>query len=131
CSRSRPVEAAAPAAPPTVPVAKAQLEDLSHDVVLTAEFKPFQEIDLMAKVNGYIKEIRVDVGDRVQQGQLLAVLEITEMNDDIRRATASVQRSTADVRHADDELQRAERAQEIAHLSFQRLSGRSQKRPGL
>src|SRR5664279_3472231 len=44
---------------PTVAVAQAQTEDLSRGIVLTAEFKPFQEVDVMAKVAGYIKEIRV------------------------------------------------------------------------
>ena len=41
---------------PTVAVAKAKLEDMSRALVLTAEFKPFQEIDVMAKVAGYVKE---------------------------------------------------------------------------
>src|SRR5437588_7255900 len=81
CSRSAKVEARAPVASeiPAVAVATVATEDLSHGLVLTAEFKPFQEIDIMAKVAGYIKQINVDVGDRVQQGQLLATLEIPEM----------------------------------------------------
>src|SRR5262249_10627633 len=86
CSRTGPVEAAAPSTPPTVPVAKVVPEDLSHSLALTAEFKPYQEIDVMAKVAGYIKDIRVDVGDRVQEGQLLALLEVPEMADDLRHA---------------------------------------------
>ena len=36
--------------------------------MLTAEFKPYQEVDVMAKVAGYIKEINVDIGDRVDAG---------------------------------------------------------------
>src|SRR6476659_5649431 len=66
------VSAQAPA--PTVAVAKTTTEDLSHGLVLTAEFRPFQEIDVMSKVAGYVKKIYVDVGDRVAQGQLLATL---------------------------------------------------------
>jgi RND family efflux transporter MFP subunit len=116
---------------PTVPVAKAENRDLSQDLVLTAEFKPFQEIDVMAKVAGYIKEINVDVGDRVRQGQLLATLEAPEMVDDLRRAGAAEVRATADVGRARDELQRAESAHSIAHLSFQRLSAVAEKKPGL
>jgi RND family efflux transporter MFP subunit len=116
---------------PTVAVAEARLEDLSHNVVLTAEFKPFQEIDVMAKVAGYVKQINVDVGDRVAQGQLLATLEVPEMADDLRRAGAAMERSRADVARARDELQRAESAHEIAHLSYQRLLAVSQRRPGL
>src|ERR1700688_4785774 len=74
---------------PTVAVAKVATADLSRDLVLTAEFKPFQEVDVMAKVSGYVKEIRVDVGDRVRQGELLATLEIPEMDDDLARPKAS------------------------------------------
>ena len=130
CSRTGPVEAAA-STPPAVPVAKVAPEDLSHGLVLTAEFRPYQEIDVMAKVAGYVKEIYVDVGDRVKKDQLLAVLEVPEMKDDLRHADASVKRSNAEVRRADDELKRAESAHELAHLSYERLKAVSDKRPGL
>jgi RND family efflux transporter MFP subunit len=116
---------------PTVAVAQAQTEDLSRGIVLTAEFKPFQEVDVMAKVAGYIKQIDVDVGDRVGAGQLLATLEIPEMADDLRRANATMQRSNAEVAQAKDEIQRDESAHEIAHLSYQRLAAVSEKKPGL
>src|SRR5476649_2376151 len=116
---------------PTVAVARATTEDLSHNLVLTAEFKPFQEVDVMAKIAGYIKEINVDVGDHVKQNQLLATLEIPEMADDLRRADASVKRSQAEVQRADDELQRAKSAHDIAHLSYSRLFAVSEKKPGL
>jgi len=85
----------------------------------------------MAKVAGYIKEIKVDAGDHVTQGQLLASLEIPEMADDLRKADASVKRSQADVRRAEDELKRAESAHEIAHLSYRRLTAVIEKKPGL
>jgi biotin carboxyl carrier protein len=55
-------------------VIKAKHEDLSRELVLTAEFRPFQEIDVHAKVAGFVKKIYVDVGDRVKEGQLLTVL---------------------------------------------------------
>jgi RND family efflux transporter MFP subunit len=132
CKRSEKVEARTPAAEiPTVAVAKASTDDLSRGVVLTAEFKPFQEIDVMAKVAGYVKEIRVDVGDRVRQGQLLATLEVPEMADDLARARAAVERSAAEVARAKDEITRAESAHQIAHLSYERLAEVNRKRPGL
>lgn len=85
----------------------------------------------MAKVAGYIKDIRVDVGDRVKEGDLLAVLEVPEMANDLQHANASVQRSNAEVRRSDDELRRAESAHELAHLSYDRLKAVSEKKPGL
>ncbi|MEO8597434.1 MAG: efflux RND transporter periplasmic adaptor subunit [Candidatus Solibacter sp.] len=116
---------------PTVAVAKVTSEDLAHNLVLTAEFKPYQEIDVMAKVAGYIKDLHFDVGDRVRQGQLLATLEVPEMHDDLRRADASTERSSAEVARARDELQRAQSVHDMTHLSFERLSAVSAKRPGL
>jgi RND family efflux transporter MFP subunit len=131
CSRPQSVRAAKPSDLPTVAVAKVTAENLTHGLVLTAEFKPFQEVDLMAKVAGYVKEIRVDVGDRVKQGQLLAILEIPEQANDLARANAAVDLAGAEVARARDELKRAESAHEITHLSFTRLSEVAAKRPGL
>src|SRR5690242_14423322 len=51
-----------------VGVAKTSRRDLSESLVLAAEFRPFQEIDVHAKVAGYVKRIFVDVGDRVKEG---------------------------------------------------------------
>jgi RND family efflux transporter MFP subunit len=133
CSRNPDVQASTPSdsVAPTVAVATVKTEDLSHALVLTAEFKPYQEVDVMAKVAGYIKKINVDVGDRVKEGDPLATLEIPEMKDDLNRANAAVERSNADVTHANDEVRRAESAHAIAHLSFTRLQEVAQKKPGL
>ena len=133
CSKHEPVLAsnAEAADVPTVAVAKVSTEDLSHGLVLTAEFKPFQEVDVMAKVAGFVKQINVDVGDRVKQGQLLATLEVPEMADDLRRADAAVVRARAEVTRAQDEQRRAESVHSIAHLSFQRISTVAEKKPGL
>jgi RND family efflux transporter MFP subunit len=133
CSKTGNVQAetAKGADAPTVAVAKVTTEDLSRDLVLTAEFKPFQEIDVMAKVAGYVKVIYVDVGDRVKLNQLLAILEIPEMADDRTRAQAGVERSQAEVARARDQLQQAESAHEIAHLSYTRLAEVLKQKPGL
>jgi len=90
---SRPRAAAATTDRPTVSVAKITRGDLSQTLTLAAEFRPFQEIEVHAKVAGYVKSINVDVGDRVTAGQLLAVLEIPELQDDMTTAQAGVKRS--------------------------------------
>jgi len=116
---------------PTVAVVKATLGDLSSSMLLTAEFEPFQEVDVMAKVSGYIRQINVDIGDRVRQGQVLAALEIPEMQDDLTRAAAAIQETTADLAAARDELQRAQSAHDMAHLSYSRILDVSKREPGL
>jgi RND family efflux transporter MFP subunit len=133
CNRADPVsqEHARDVPIPSIAVAKATLEDLSRDLSLTAEFKPFQEVEVMAKVAGYVKKIYVDVGDRVHQGQLLATLEIPEMGDEMVKARAGVERSGAEVARAHDEINRTEATHEMMHRSYERLLAVSHQRPGL
>jgi RND family efflux transporter MFP subunit len=132
CARSGIVEATQPAGDiPTVAVVKATRTDLFSDLILTAEFAPYQEIDVMAKVSGYIRKINVDIGDRVQEGQLLATLEIPEMQDDLTRAAAAIEEANAELATARDELQRAESAHDMAHLSYSRILDVSKREPGL
>ena len=116
---------------PTVPVTRAARADLSSDLTLTAEFEPFQEVDVMAKIAGFVKSIKVDIGDRVREGQLLAVLEIPEMADEATKAAASSQQMDAEVVTASDQLKQAESAHELAHLSYTRILDVSKKEPGL
>ncbi len=131
CTRGKAAEANVTPDAPFVAVAKAKTEDISKAVILTAEFKPFQEIDVMAKVAGYVKHIGVDVGDRVVEGQLLATLEIPEMQDDLARSQANLRRSDAEVRRAQDELRRAQSQHDVVHLTYKRLASVSKDQPGL
>jgi len=85
----------------------------------------------MAKVAGYVKQINVDVGDRVTEGQVLAILAIPEMADDRARAQAAIDRSQAEVARAQDQIQQAKSAYDIAHLTYTRLADVTKKKPGL
>ena len=120
-----------PDAPPIVSVVKTARADLASDLVLTAEFEPFQQVDVMAKVAGYIRSIKVDIGDRVREGQLLATLEIPEMEDDLTKAAAVIDESNAEITTASDELHRAEEAHDLAHLSYTRIADVLKREPGL
>ena len=116
---------------PVVGVSPVLRKDLSRNLTLAAEFRPYQEVDIHAKVAGYVRSIKVDVGDRVKKGQLLAVLEIPELQDQIQQANASVKQSEAEVKRAKDELQRAQSAQETTHLEYTRLAEVAKNRPNL
>jgi RND family efflux transporter MFP subunit len=115
----------------TVPVAQVSRQDLSDELTLTGEFIPFQEVDVMAKVAGYVKTLRVDIGDHVAQGDLLATLEVPELQDEMAKAVASVQAAKADVTTAEGNVQRAKAADNIARLSFTRIQDVAKKDPGL
>lgn len=130
CARHEPAPPAEESAL-VVPVAKVARADLSGNIVLSAEFEPYQEIDVMAKVSGYVKDIPVDIGSRVQQGQLLATLEIPEMADDAAKAAANVQAAAAGIAAIQDEVRRVTAAHDMAHLSFTRIESVSNKEKGL
>ena len=124
---------AVPAAPAlrTVAVASATRADLTSSVELTAEFEPYQEVDVMAKVSGYMRDIQVDIGDRVAKDQLLATLEIPEMQDDLTRAAAAIEEANADLAAARDEWQRDESAHQMAHVSYTRILEVANREKGL
>ncbi len=115
----------------TVAVSRAVRSDMSRELTLTGELTPFQEVEVMAKVAGYVQSINVDVGDVVRKGQALAVLEMPEMQNDLARARAAIQRSTAEMRRAEEEATRAETSHQIAHLTYSRLANVSKAQPGL
>jgi RND family efflux transporter MFP subunit len=125
------VEASSAAVVQSVPVVKATRANITGSITLTGEFTPFQEVDVMAKVAGYIREIHVDVGDRVRQGQVLAQLEVPEMQDELTRAAAAIEQANAETSRAQDDLKRTESAHDIAHLSLARIEKVARKEPGL
>ena len=112
-------------------VAKVEMKELSRTLTLAAEFRPFQEIDVHAKVAGFLKTILVDVGDQVKEGQLLAVLEIPELRDEAQQDEATVHRSAEEINRAQADLERSESAHEVAHLAATRLAGVLKSRPNL
>jgi RND family efflux transporter MFP subunit len=114
-----------------VAAAKAARENLSQTLTIAAEFRPMQEIDLHAKVAGYLKEIRVDVGDHVRQGQVIATLEVPEFRSDLTQAAAARKRSESDTLRARSEVQRAQSVFDAARLTYERLSTVSKSRPNL
>jgi len=81
---------------PTAGVAKVTREDLFKEVKIQAEFRPYEEVELHAKVSGYVKDMNVDFGDKVKAGQLLATLEVPELQDELRSAQAAETKAEAD-----------------------------------
>lgn len=62
---------------------------------LAGELKPDQYTELFAKVNSYVKGLRVDVGDRVSAGQILIVLEAPEIQSQVAHAKAKIKAQEA------------------------------------
>jgi RND family efflux transporter MFP subunit len=117
--------------PPTVAAATIGRGDIAQILTIAAEFRPFQEIEVHAKVAGFVKGITVDVGDRVKAGQLLATLEVPELQDEIRQDEAAVKRANEEINRAQADLERAQSAHEVAHLGATRLASVMKARPNL
>src|SRR5215468_2128482 len=112
-------------------VAPVERRDIANSLVLSGEFKPFQDVDVHAKVAGYIRKIYVDVGDHVRDGQTLAVLEIPELTAQLSGADAAVRAAQQQIRRAEGELKRDQSTHAAAHAAYSRLKQASEARAGL
>ena len=116
---------------PTVAVATIARRPLDRTLVITAELRPYQDVDVHAKVAGFVKAINVDVGSRVKQGEVLATLEIPELADEVQQADAALGASGSEVTRAEAEVTRSSSAHDVAHLAATRLSSVAKSQPGL
>ncbi len=105
-----------------VEIAVAREGDISHSISSTANLKPKREVDVAAQIEGIAREVRVEEGDFVQEGQLLCRLDDAEVR--IRLLTAKQklaqakiqlekagilnQKSDVQVRNTREELERYE-----------------------
>ncbi|WP_259066733.1 efflux RND transporter periplasmic adaptor subunit [Mucilaginibacter sp. X4EP1] len=75
-----------------VPVVKGKL---NTTIAVPGELAPYQEVDLYAKVNSYVKNLLVDIGSQVHKGQLLVTLEAPEINSQLAEAQSRIQQQEA------------------------------------
>ncbi len=100
--------AAAPAAAAlTVTVAQARKGPISRRISLPAIIRPYEQAVLFAKVAGYLKTIRVDKGDWVREGDLLAEIESPELAADLARQKAEVAVADVAFRRANEAQKKA------------------------
>src|ERR1700724_1858156 len=116
---------------PPAAVARVERRSVGHTLTIAGEFKPFQDVDVHAKVAGYIRTIYVDVGDHVKEGQTLAVLEVPELAAQLPGADASVRAAQEQIRKAEGDLLRAKSAHAAAHSGYVRLQQAADSRAGL
>ncbi len=114
-----------------VSVVTAQKAPIARTLDLAGVFQPYQDVDVHAKVSGYVRHIYVDIGDRVRKGETLAVLEVPELDAQVVGAESSVQRSTDEISKLKRDLARDEALHNAAHLDFVRMKQASEQQPGL
>lgn len=112
-------------------VTRVERGPMESTLVLAGEFKPFQDVDVHAKVAGYLQKIYVDVGDHVERGQTLAILEVPELAAQLSGADAAVRRAKEDIRREQSDVERAQSAHAAAHSMYVRLKQASEQQKGL
>ncbi len=115
----------------TVGIAPVAVEPIARQVTVSSELVPFQEIDVYAKESGFVRDLRVDYGSRVKQGDLMAVLEIPELETQLARDAAAIKQAADQITLAENEVKRVKAQRDVAHLEYTRLKGVSDSRPGL
>lgn len=115
----------------SVGVVKVGRQNLQRTLTMSSELVPFQEIDVYAKESGFVKQLNVDYGTHVEAGQVMATLEIPELQLQLKEDDAAIKNAAAQIPHAQDELTRMEAQQKVLELQFNRLNGVSQAKPGL
>jgi len=118
-------------AAPTVAFTLLKKEHLSREVVLTGEFRAYQAADLHAKIAGFLRQIRVDAGSFVRFGEVLATVEVPEMDSDIAQTVAERRRTEAELGRAQAEVGRAAANLSLVNLSLNRLLAADKAEPGI
>jgi len=115
----------------TVGVTNVVKKTLSRQITLSSELVPFQEIDVYAKESGYVQKLNVDYGTHVKQGQVMATLEIPELEAQLQEDQAEITHASDQVVRAQHELSRDEAQYKALHLEYTRLNGVFETQPGI
>ncbi len=126
--RNEKVEASAAV---TVGVTKVVKKTLSRQITLSSELVPFQEIDVYAKESGYVQKLDVDYGTQVKAGQVMAILEIPELQAQLEQDQAEIKNAMNQASRADHELTRYNAQYNALHLEYTRLNQVFETQPGI
>jgi RND family efflux transporter MFP subunit len=116
---------------PSAAVVEVSRGTISHVLNLAGQFQPYQVVDVHAKVSGYIRHIYVDIGDKVHVGETLAILEVPELNAQLKGTVSEFARSNDEITRAQHEVARAESEHSAVHADYARLMQAAKEQPGL
>jgi len=112
-------------------VAAVQRGSITHALELAAQFQAYQVIDVHPKVSGFIKHIYVDIGDKVREGQTIAVLEVPELRAQLEGTVAQVGQRKDEIVRAQHDVARAEAEYAALHANNTRMQEAAKAQPGL
>jgi RND family efflux transporter MFP subunit len=115
----------------TVGVTPVLKKSLGRQITLSSELVPFQEIDVYAKEAGYVQKLLVDYGTHVKAGQVMAILEIPELEAQLQEDKADINSATNQVTRAQHDLARFQAQYTALHLEYTRLHDVFESQPGI
>ncbi len=121
--RQREVGAAAHAAEgklPVVSVEKVRRAPANAELMLPGNITPLTEAYIYARASGYVRHRYVDIGDRVQENQLLAEIEAPELDQQVQQARAALAQSEKQLEQAKADLVDARAKMELASATWNR-----------
>src|ERR1700721_3303597 len=130
CSGARDGHVQASGPTVTVGVTKVVKKSLGRQLTLSSELVPFQEIYVYAKESGYVKKVMVDYGTHVKAGQVMAILEIPELEAQLQQDQAEIKDAYNQVSRAQHQLASYQAQYKALHLQYTRLNGVFQSQPG-
>ncbi|HET9529212.1 MAG TPA: biotin/lipoyl-binding protein, partial [Blastocatellia bacterium] len=94
--------------------------DIARSVVATGRIEPISKVEIKSKANGIIKELKVEVGDLVEQGQVLAELDKENLSARLREARAALMSAESNLRAAQAEYEKNKVEAEAPEVAFAR-----------
>ena len=139
CTSSSTQQVAEPAKKPIeVAAVRPEQKTIYRQIKIPATIEALWKTKLYAKVSGYLQDIRVDHGDQVSKGQLIATLSSPEMErelagakDDHKRAQAEVGRYKAQISQAQRQVDAIEAESQLAGTTLNRWKQLDQRLPGI
>jgi RND family efflux transporter MFP subunit len=105
---------------PVVNVGIVKRADSTAGLLLPGNIQAVTEAPVMARASGYIKKRNVDMGDRVQAGQVLAEIDAPELDQQIRQAQAAIEQANSSEQQAEAALQQGRANANLARVTAQR-----------
>src|SRR5258708_21028593 len=99
-----PVNSTKADSPPWGEVVRPRRATVAQRLQTNATLEAFEEADLFAKVSGYLSDVRVDIGDHVKAGQVLAVIDVPEMVQELAEAKAQLESKKSSLESARRQL---------------------------
>jgi RND family efflux transporter MFP subunit len=110
---------------PVVLAHTAEKGRLERFVRQSATLHPFEDVAVHARVSGYVREVRVDLGARVETGQVLAVLDLPEEEAKFLEAQVEVKTADAQLKKSSANLRLKQAVLDLTKSLFEK-QGRTQ-----